>query len=88
VLPVRALAPGSVTIGDALDFLSSTDAVAIASRGVRQPAVLGITRTPSALISSKKRVPVLPLACSRRTDTVTTPTREALTASLKTCGEG
>ena len=63
-------------------------AVVIASRGVRQPAVLGITRTPSDLISSKKRWPVLARAASRRTDTVTMPAREACTALAITCGEG
>ena len=64
----------------------------MASLGVRQPAVLGSTRTPSSLIRSKKRWPVVwpapARAISRRSDTVTISAPEAFTASLITCGEG
>ncbi len=63
-------------------------AVAMASLGVRQPAVLGSTATPSALIRSKKRWPGAARAVSRRSDTVTIEAPEALTAWLMTCGEG
>ncbi len=63
-------------------------AVVMASRGVRQPAVFGITRTPSDLMSSKKRWPVPARAVSRRTETVTMPACEACTALAIICGEG
>ena len=63
-------------------------AVVTASLTVRQPAVLGSTRTPSAPISSRKRSPMRPRACSRRSETVTMPAPDACTALASTCGEG
>jgi hypothetical protein len=63
-------------------------AVAIASRGVRHPAVFGITRTFRLRTSSKKPMPELARADSRRTETVTMLAPEALTESVITLGEG
>ena len=55
---------------------------------VRQPAVLGSTRTPSCSINSQKPWPVRARADSRRSETVTISVPEASTARRKISGEG
>jgi len=60
----------------------------MASRADRQPAVFGSTLTPRSCTRSKNFCPVPPPADSRRSETVTTETPDALTAAARTAGDG
>ena len=62
-------------------------AVVTASFTLRQPAVLGSTRTPSAFTSDQKLSPARLPPASRRSDTVAIAAPEALTLSASTAGE-